>query len=49
MSTHAARVPRPAAAVAVLSLTYAVQMIIGMLAAAAGAHFLAERGAARCA
>lgn len=32
-----------------LSLTYAVQMIVGMLVAAAGAHFFAEREAARCA
>ncbi|MFI0789414.1 hypothetical protein ACH4Q6_27880 [Streptomyces lydicus] len=32
-----------------LSLTYAVQMIVGILAATAGAHFFAERGAARCA
>ncbi|MFI0218966.1 hypothetical protein [Streptomyces lydicus] len=32
-----------------LSLTYAVQMIVGMLVAVAGAHFFAEREAARCA
>ncbi|MFH9871372.1 hypothetical protein ACH4NT_35530 [Streptomyces lydicus] len=32
-----------------LSLTYAVQVIVGMLVAVAGAHFFAEREAARCA
>ncbi|UKY49458.1 hypothetical protein [Streptomyces inhibens] len=32
-----------------MSLTYAVQMIVGMLVAVAGAHFFAEREAARCA
>ncbi|TJZ51142.1 hypothetical protein FCH28_21865 [Streptomyces piniterrae] len=31
-----------------LSVTYAVQMIVGMLVAVAGAHFFAEREAARC-
>ena len=31
-----------------MSLTYAVQMIVGILVAAAGAHFFAEREAARC-
>ncbi|AJT63064.3 hypothetical protein T261_1378 [Streptomyces lydicus] len=31
-----------------MSLTYSVQMIVGVLVAAAGAHFFAERDAARC-
>ncbi|MEU9115253.1 hypothetical protein AB0D04_26585 [Streptomyces sp. NPDC048483] len=32
-----------------MSLTYAVQVIVGMLVAVAGAHFFAEREGARCA
>ncbi|QIK04695.1 hypothetical protein SLV14_006029 [Streptomyces sp. Je 1-4] len=31
-----------------MSLTYAVQMIVGTMVAVAGAHFFAEREAARC-
>ncbi|MCX5450293.1 hypothetical protein [Streptomyces nigrescens] len=48
-----ARRRRPAAARTVLptplmSLTYSGQMIVGTMVAVAGAHFFAEREAARC-
>ncbi|MFE7785943.1 MULTISPECIES: hypothetical protein [Streptomyces] len=52
-----ARAPRPAAprtaALTVLptplmSLTYSGQMLVGTMVAVAGAHFFAEREAARC-
>ncbi|MFF4948385.1 hypothetical protein [Streptomyces chattanoogensis] len=37
------RLPAP-----LMSLTYSVQMIVGVVVATAGAHFFAERDAARC-
>ncbi|MEV0372723.1 hypothetical protein AB0I10_23330 [Streptomyces sp. NPDC050636] len=47
-TTLSARAGDPMLPSPLLSVTYSVQMIVGMLVAVAGAHFFAEREAARC-
>ncbi|WP_327702216.1 hypothetical protein OG530_10290 [Streptomyces decoyicus] len=47
-ATAAATATDPKLPTPLMSLTYAVQMIVGTMVVVAGAHFFAEREAARC-